>query len=267
MMQRYRLIYFFSGAMLLVAGCGWRNQVRFNQLQTAAYTEKVIWGNVDYDKPARKTPVRYYYQHKPYTGALIDYYPGLDVIRFKGDMENGLPAGQWTYYFSSGKIQMQGRYVDGSPDSLWQKYYADSRPKVSEKYKQFVDTLYCDTIGLWYNDGRPHLTVTGDTFISFYTNGRWSVYTIGKPAKSEWHYTDAGVPTSAYRDYHREELLPGGKVLRKIYFTATEDGRSALWADGYNWTNQQRKDIAKADSVEFVYDRPNDPLIKIYWGH
>ena len=250
---------------LLLAGCGFNGRAKFSQLRPVAFTETPVW-TIDYDTPVSKRAVRYLLDNKPYTGEVIDYYPVLDVVRFKGYMESGLPSGQWTYYFSSGKIKMQGRYVNGNPDSIWQKYYYNNRCKVTERYRLFVDTVFCDTIALWYKDGRPCTTNSGDTFISYYPNGKWSVFTIGKPVKNEWHYTDAGVVTSAYYNYRREEYRIGGQVTRRIYFTKTEDGRSALWADGYNWSAQQRKDIAKADSVEFVYDRPNDPLVKIYWG-
>ena len=188
MMQRFGFTCFWSLALLLT-GCGLGHQVKFAQLKPLPYNETALWGSVDYDTAAHRTQLRYFFENKPYTGDVIDYYPGLNVIRFKGSMENGFATGAWTYYFSDGKVKMQGRYLAGSPDSIWQKYYPDRRPRVTELYKLFVDTLYCDTLGLWYKGGRPYKTVSGDTFITYYPNGRYAEYTIGRPVKRQWRYT------------------------------------------------------------------------------
>lgn len=60
-----------------------------------------------------------------HTGYLVEYDTAGNKWA-EGNLENGLPVGEWHYYSKSGELQIKGSYENGEEMGLWQYYYHTS---------------------------------------------------------------------------------------------------------------------------------------------
>jgi hypothetical protein len=201
----------------------------------------------------------------PYTGRVTDYYDNdLKELRFMGEMKNGLPNGLWKYYYANGKIEMQGAYTEGNPDSVWIKYYKDGTKRAVENYRSKGDSLHCDTLNIWYGNGRLMMESVNEISTWYFTNGRVRSIAYGNPVTREEVFNDRGLLISKAFGNLKEIYGTNQEVKKRIYYLHSHEEREKMANEKYAWTNEEKLAIEKADSIEFDYSIPSDPLRKIF---
>ena len=94
---------------------------------------------------------------KPWSGKHVNKFPN-DKISFEGELIEGRPHGEWTWYFESGNKKSQLIYALGLKDGNETHYYdnaINSRARVKTwKRSAFVKSYQ------WQEDGTPILPKT-----------------------------------------------------------------------------------------------------------
>ncbi len=70
----------------------------------------------------------------PFTGLGISFYD-KNHIESKGFSINGIPVGEWEYYFYNGKLKKKGEYREGKMDGEWIYYKYDGNVEGKILYK------------------------------------------------------------------------------------------------------------------------------------
>jgi len=99
------------------------------------YLDKVKDGTWNYysDFDGVKVSTEHYVEGK-LEGVIINYYPE-GVIAEQIPYKHGLKEGEWTQYFSDGKIKLKATYVNDLIEGLMLIYYQNGIPEVSGIYK------------------------------------------------------------------------------------------------------------------------------------
>lgn len=104
--------------------------------------------NDDSSRVADFSPLVYTFKNKPYTGKVTAYDDKQRKI-FDGNLNAGVPEGNWKFYYASGVVQIEGTYTNGLETGIWKNYYTVDKPKVIKQYdesgyllmrKEFYDT-------------------------------------------------------------------------------------------------------------------------------
>jgi antitoxin component YwqK of YwqJK toxin-antitoxin module len=121
---------------------------------------------------------------KKYSGTIIDTVSDR-VIKY--NVVDGKKNGEFTIFYSTGKVQIQGTMKDNKNNGLW-KYYYQSGALESEG--EFKDDLVSDKWTWYYKNGK--IKETG-IFIKGKREGKWTSYFINGEIKAIFLFRNGNV--------------------------------------------------------------------------
>jgi len=103
----------------------------------------------------------------------------------RGELEEGLQEGDWSYYYANGELSSQGRYEEDKQVGEWRAYYENGRPKFRGSY------LGGYRNGLW-----TYWHATGSRkamgyFVDGREEGQWTFWHEGGVLESQGDYHEA----------------------------------------------------------------------------
>ena len=134
------IVIALSAGLLVLSGVSWRTKVPAAMLVEASRTNLELRSTGWFPKG----------QTNPFTGILVDYYPGGRQMS-RSVVSNGLLNGMSEGWYTNGQVQVQETYVANFSDGLRTRWYANGN-KLSE-----ATVVHGKMTGLyrrWYEDGK-----------------------------------------------------------------------------------------------------------------
>jgi hypothetical protein len=241
-------------------------QVQQTQLRAQPYKKQILLNGSVREIALPFKPYLYTYMDSPYTGKVVDYYSYEDKkIRSVGAMKNGFLEGPWIYYHTNGRIAKRGKYKDGNPDSIWNQFFDGGNVQMICNCSGRNDSVTCDTTLAWYSPGLAMIWRHGDTTVHYYPNGARARVSVLRNPPIEELYNQLGQLISIEHDHEKDFYGPKNAFIKRRYYLQNKQNLTAFFNQNYAWSAQQKKDIEKADSLDFDYTNKADPVVKIYW--
>lgn len=87
----------------------------------------------------------------PFSGLMVDYYPGDVALRSRCQITNGLLCGIAETWYTNGQLEVREHYQEGMSGGLREKWYPDGN-KLSQA--TIVEGKVTGTFRRWYDNGK-----------------------------------------------------------------------------------------------------------------
>jgi len=148
-------------------------------------------------------------------GEWTDYYTD-GKIRAKGNYLNNQRSGKWTFYYKNGKVEQTGEYIRGRTTGIWTWYYENG---TIEREESFFNGKEDGILVEYSEEGR---IITRGDYVEGEKEGEW-YYKVGDHIEVGSYIT--GLRDGIWRYFYNDSTLK----FEGDYLQGNPDGRHKLY--------------------------------------
>ncbi len=192
-----------------------------NETQTIRYTDKSRKRVFGIKKYSNFNPAKPAFGSWEYDGDFISYYQGATNKASQTPYKDGLPEGEWKYWYPNGKLCKSGQYTTGKLDGQWRYWREDGTMIMEENYKNGK----IDGTETRYNaDGKTPKSTR--QFSAGIPDGAWTVWYSPEQKQAEEHYKK-GKRDGTLKAWNEK----GVQILEASFKDGVRHGTVKTWDD------------------------------------